>query len=362
MQSKNSNSVIKNQFTYSNYPPDTGNGLRANYYVSPSAMVSGDFLTPNPWGYTVRDTLHFRGVSRLQYETGPKNWVREEGAFGYNSDPPFEPAWDRSLVYNMALEKLNSRVRGDLDLTLALAEIGSTARMIKSLKRFLDFARGWGGSKDLANGWLEFQYGWRPLMSDIFGVANESVNVALGTIKHVRARVSLPIKENRRRTVGQIAGLTNVPTVVYGTGKQSCTIGVTLTVPSSAFEVSRWASFNPIGLAWELIPYSFVFDWFLNVSGYLRSLETALLYDTVFTTGYVSELFAYDGGEEVYPAPFKKQWTGYHNLLEAYGGRRTRLFVRAKLTSYPLPRKPTFKVDLNATRIASAGALLRQIL
>lgn len=359
MISKNltTNALLKT--TYSNYPPLDQLKPNNHYLVTPGSMVDGNFKDPNQWSYTVRDTRHFNGSKRLDYKTSPYNWVLEVGPFGERSDPPWEPAWDRNVVYNMALEKLNSRVRGDLNLTLALAEIRSTARMIAALKRFFDQIAKWGGSKDLANGWLEFQYGWRPLLSDIFGVANESVNKTLGTLQHVKARVTLPIVvKGYGRTVPLVAGLTNVKTVSTGEGKQSCTIKVSLSVPS--FDLARWMSFDPVGLAWELIPYSFVVDWFFGVGGYLRSLETALRYSTLFSKGYVSELFAYDGDEEVFPV-HTKDWGSSLNTLVASGGRRTRLFVRTKLTSYPFPRKPTFVVDLSAQRVLSAGALLRQI-
>lgn len=363
MKHRNDTLSLPRITTYSNYPPSSDLGRRAEWYVTSSGIVHGDFRSYNPWGYTVHDKYHFTGTKRLQYRIGQMNWWETKGAFGFESDPPFYPDWNRALVYNLALEKLNSKVRGGLDLSIALAEAGTTVRMIKSVKKFTDFARGrgLGSTKDLANGWLQYTYGWKPLMSDIFAVANESVNIVLGTIQRVHARVRLPLTVDAKKRRSQIANLTAataVTTNVRGDGGQSCTIVLELDVPS--FDLARWTSLNPVSIGWELIPYSFVVDWFYDVGSYLRGLETALLYSTRFRSGYVSELYAYDG-EEWVKEPLAQDFGSYYYSLDVKASVRRREFVRAVLSSYPFPRKPTFEVDLNWKRLVSAGSLLRQL-
>lgn len=361
---KNRNQTIRGLLyqTSSTAAPQSLSSNAFHFYVNAPPVTKSDFHSYNPWSYSIRDRKDYKGLRLQQYETPPYNWVRLDGYHGDSSDTPWEPTWDRTLVYNMALEKLNSKVRGGLDLSIMLAEARTTARMIGSLRKLTDFARlrRFGSTKDLANGWLQYTYGWKPLMSDIFGIANESVNIVLATIQKVRSRVTLPIEVDFVKGPYQVAGLTAVKTSIRGKGKQSCTIVLELDVPQSSFDVARWTSLNPVSIAWELIPYSFVIDWLYDVGSYLRNLESALYYNTFFRAGYVSELYAYDGRQFV--INHKTQFSGYHYILNANAGVRRREFVRAKLTSYPLPRKPTFSVDLNSYRMVSAAALLRQLL
>jgi hypothetical protein len=86
------------------------------------------------------------------------------------------------------------------------------------------------------------------------------------------------------------------------------------------------------------------------------------LYKATFKNGYVSELFAADCVEQQ-PAPYT-QTSGVNAGFKAIGCWSEliyRQFVRTKLSSYPFPRKPTFQVDLGASQLMSAAALLTQI-
>ena len=105
---------------------------------------------------------------------------------------------------------------------------------------------------------------------------------------------------------------------------------------------------------------------FRSVGSYLRNFETALLYGARFKSGYVSELYYYDGSEDSLPGqkfsfptanPPKYVYNDYTS-----GRIRIRKFRRTKLTSYPLPRPPSFKVDLGSEQLLSLAALLRQLL
>jgi hypothetical protein len=157
-----------------------------------------------------------------------------------------------------------------------------------------------------------------------------------------------------------VEGGYDIPIDREGQGKQSCTFSVSY-YPKE-FELARWTSLNPLSIAWELIPYSFVIDWFYDAGTYLRNLESALLYNNVFNGGYVSELYAYDGTERT-----QKYFTykvGIYTRYYTNTARRSRKrnFVRTKLLSYPLPRAPSISTDLSSARLLSAAALLRQLL
>lgn len=327
-------------------------------------MVDGDFVTPNNWAYQIRWLRYWKGARWLRYKAN-QNFERREGPHGPGfSDAPATPSWTttRTLVYNRTLEKLNSRARGDLDLGIALAELGTTKRMIKGLNKVFQFSKvhRLGSTKDLANGYLEFSYGWAPLLSDVFGIADEMLNVVVANLQKVRASVRVPFEVDQT-VKQQVSGLTNVPTRHRGKGKTACTIQVHMKVPDS-LQLSRWSSLNPVSLGWEIIPYSFVVDWFYDVGSYLRAYETALLYNTEFVDGFVSELFVADGSQVIVDGFYKDFGTYVYTFEDMEQFYRLREFSRTKLTSWPLPRKPTFQVDLGWRRLTSAASLLRQLL
>lgn len=332
--------------------------------ITPGALRKGNFRAPQPWTYSVEYRRTLMAVKRSYWTGFPRNGnlISEQiGPVPISGSYLPLPEWDRNLLYNACLSKLNEKTRGSLDLSVSIAEMMSTKRMFAATAKTLRFAggfRGAGGSKDVANGWLQFQYGWKPLLSDVFGAADESIRIVLNKLERYSASVTLPFEEDRPAS---IFGLPGGHRVVKG--KQSCRINLALEVPG--FDLSRWTGLNPISLAWELIPYSFVVDWFVDVGSYLRNLETGLLYGLRFREGYISELYAVDLREEIRDAfrvnQSSSQWQIWSGLRPATV--MSRRFERKVLLSYPLPTKPTVNtVSLGSNRLLSAAALLRQLL
>jgi len=328
--------------------------------VTAGGIINGNHLDPNPWNYKVTELRHWKGSMKSWSTAYPQFGTTQVGYFDYlnNVGTEFGPSWDRSLVYNMALSRLNEKVRGDLDLGLSLIEAASTGRMIKALAPLSNLKNlsGWGSTRDVANGWLSWQYGWKPLMQDVFKAADESTRSTMNLLQKVRASASLPLPGSYKcvRSIGNSNAYFSGRG--WGSGKQSCRISLTV---ETGFDLARWSSMNPASFAWEAIPYSFVVDWLIGVGGYLRNLETAVFYRSRFVKGYVSEIFAYDGIEYMPYQQILILPSANRILYNAEAHVRKREFYRTKLTSYPLPRLPGFRVNLSSERVLSAGALLR---
>jgi hypothetical protein len=158
---------------------------------------------------------------------------------------------------------------------------GNLAGVKNALKRPNDSV-----SKAVANRWLEYQFGLKPLISDIYGSAEVLRNtlevgkpqfVKVTDIQHYRGGDKTPdgfnpeysysrytIKEVHKRVVAryfiQDAGL-----------KTLASVGIT----------------NPALLVWELIPYSFVVDWMFPVGNWLASLDSLVgVENLVINRGY----------------------------------------------------------------------------
>jgi hypothetical protein len=324
--------------------------------------------SPNHHSYDLVHVAHWRGKRTSFYPVPgmPEHRYETRGVFGSNSADGYAPPWERQSLYSRALEKLNAKTRGGLDLSISLAEAGQTKRMIKSTGKFLDFAKYAGlggfvaGTRAAANGWLQFQYGWKPLLSDVFAAADEGIRIVINQLEHFHARAKTPMKDTLSPL--QVVDGKLVPTEVVMTGVQSAQFNLALRMPASTFDASRWSSLNPISIGWELIPYSFVFDWFVDVGSYLRNVETALLYSTRFHSGSLSELYSVST-EEFVPFFLYKDPGGINQKWEEFSLYSHKVnFLRTKLISYPLPRPPTFQADLGSGRMITAASLLRQLL
>lgn len=332
------------------------NLTRAQTSVTCMALIQGDHRTPNPHSYSVTG-LRFAAGENQNYTSQGKPGNRTIGLLPtYDSWVYPDTAGPLSRARNRALDRLNERVRGGLDLMPMLGEAGKTGSLIKSLGKFEDWVRRFNPKK-LSTTYLEYTYGLKPLLNDIYGALDESIVVLdKGNIRvKAGATESLePIKEYNvspwRRTYSYT-----------GAAKAFYRFDLRLSLPRDDFEIARWASLNPVSLAWELGYLSFVVDWFVDVGGYLRNLETGLLYRSNFLSGYECFGHYYD-----YVGQHRRNyyyWDGKpRDIGFAESSMRKRQFERRVLTSYPLPYKPSISANLGSWQMLNAAALMDAIL
>jgi len=301
------------------------------------------------------------------------------GGHGWGSGPILVPNTNNSIVfndedgalnstlYNEALAKLTDSVRGDLDLSVDLAEWHQTAKMFNVTDKLVDYTHNFtrkasfakalivGGVKSASNAWLEYVYGVKPLLSSIHGLAEENLRTVINKVSRHSARASGKY-EPRTVTIQTIYGPWTNP-ILKSDLKRSFTFGIDLR--DDQFDIARYSSLNPISIAWELTPYSFVADWVFNVGGYLRQYETYLLFANKFRGGFLTTLtvgdVTWDWGRTSIP--------GYKvNIDRFHGDAHVMSLDRTLLSSYPAPRFPSFKAQLGSSRLLSAAALLGQML
>lgn len=190
-------------------------------------------------------------------------------------------------------------------------------------------------TKNVPGRWLELQYGWLPLMGDIYTVGAEMFPeprfrcheklIFTHTNSRVSANGTATRKTTERRT---IVGYFKIKSDLVHTAQH---LGL----------------LNPAALAWEAIPFSFVLDWFLPVGSWLESL-TAL--KAVEFTG-VSTIQQYT-----------TEVTGYYTYR--YNGKKypcrgdTYEYVYKRTIGLPSRPFPSFRNPLNITRFANALSLL----
>jgi hypothetical protein len=259
-------------------------------------------------------------------------------------------------LYNRLLSKLNEKVRGSLDLSIDLAESAKTAKMLRVTDQVIDYSRTFVGRfgplKAAGNAYLAYTYGVKPLLSSIFGLADESIRFVLNRSTRYRVGVSESIPVTRVGYYTRNNNYSYISTPLRATRKMH--IGIRML--ERDFDLSRFTSLNPLSIAYELTPLSFVSDWFFDLGGYLRNAETAITAGGNFQDGYITEVFAFDG-ECLKTILDPLEWSTLERLRV-----RCLTIVRNRLTTYPSPRLPTFEAQLGSSRMFSAAALLTQIL
>lgn len=290
-------------------------------------------------------------------------------------------------VYDRALARVAGNASSiDANIAQDVGELSQTTRMIsnhvrritqslRALKRgnasdairiLLDprSKRRSGGANIISGGiakaWLELQYGWKPLLKDIeIGVEKiRKADLSRVVVKVARASTR---SEGKDATIVASEG----PSWEVGTRYTYTTTTVRLGVRYKIADplVSYLAQFgftNPINLGWELLPFSFVYDWLHPIGSYLSALSQ---WDgLVFVDGYKVEFtrqrisgrinFSIETAHEGL-GPY----TNYsiRGAQEVFGIR----YDRTKLSSFPSPTIPSPKMHLTVTRGLNALALLR---
>lgn len=136
-------------------------------------------------------------------------------------------------------------------------------------------------AKEFGNNFLKFHFGWEPLVKDI-GAAISTLQSPINS-KQVTGKSG---KVNRIEDTGKIGSPWSRQVDVITTyTRMSCT--VTVTNPN-LYLASQLGFVNPLAVAWELVPFSFVVDWFVNVGQFLGSMTdfAGLSISSGYTTHY----------------------------------------------------------------------------
>lgn len=209
-----------------------------------------------------------------------------------------------------------------------------------------------------SSAWLEMQYGWKPLLSDIYGSAE------LLAERMARQESVCTISHSSKRKAKIEHSLSHVMTgsslgKVDEVSESKCRIVVDYKVSDEAAQIlGKTGISNPALLAWELIPYSFVVDWFVGVGNYLESFTA---FDGLtFRRGYVNQtaLRRFRSTVQGSSGTYNLFYDDRYELeldVRNYHFKRTRLNGFSDLAA----DFPTLKNPFSSSHLASAVALLQ---
>lgn len=264
-----------------------------------------------------------------------------------------------------------------VNLAVAFAERDSTARMIgdnaraiadavrhlrkgrfKRAARSLGIAKpGKPRGKEVTSRWLELQYGWKPLLQDVYGATE-----ALARRNEHDWLVSA--KGSARESIDETINVSkSSPRIIRGTLQTRGHRGVFAridAIPRDGLLKSFSATgiTNPATVAWELVPFSFVVDWFLPVGDYIDSMDALIGFKRSWCSVTTIEKF-----DSRFVGNPKEQFTSSGMLNEVTrSASQHRKYIKMVRTVYddsvPIPVLPRFKNPVSLGHMANGLSLL----
>lgn len=299
--------------------------------------------------------------------------IWQQGTVGHNIWPySAVRTGPRALAYNKArsrfLDKIGlARAQG---LT-ALAERRSTAEMVNNrllqlakaaaaLRRgnFENFLRtlnvqpltrhrnkGWNRPREVGGLWLEYWFGWAPTVGDIYSLVDAYTNEI--NPDYVKAG-------SKAEAVYSFQGGNGTwKTVTSEDYTCRCDIGALVEITNhDLLDLNEAGLINPAQTALELVPFSWLLGWFVNLSDVLGSFT-----DTVgleFQNGWLSEKTS---RRCVHTEVNRKTGVPY-----GFRDYKTVRFKRSEMSNLPMPSLQwVLPTKLSQTRGATLAALITQL-
>lgn len=353
------------------------------YSMFSYTQVSGkatSYATGDSWG------AHWLGQwwtssSRLNTSTGNSAYEIPK----YNGASWSELTNVQNLVLNRAREKFFSKANQRVSLVVDILQRKQAYNML--VKRVTQAATAFGqmrklrfrdalqslgikkpagwrpATSDLGSFWLEYSYGWKPLVNDIYEAAKVlSAPLDPQWIQESRSEVF-----DRLYSHVYVGGANNYDATYRNKVilKVFARVGGVVSLANPNLQALKNAGLtNPFAWIWELLPFSFVADWFGSVGDFIESLD-----DTVgltITDGFYSygmngtsrvsaELVRPYGGWPKPPLPGRAVGDGGWKLRSVASMTRIRGIPTVKLV-----RK--LKILTNLDRGLNAASLLAQTL
>lgn len=222
-----------------------------------------------------------------------------------------------------------------------------TPKTIKMKSKLDHYGRGF------IDNFLEVQYGVRPLKMDCYGAVS-ALNAKESDGNPYYAAIKANGRDNEDTIWYRASGFDSAMGYnVHVAVSHRCHVSLFYECDMPLYaSLSKLGITNPASTAYELLPFSFVLDWFLPVGNYLSAMDATVGWS--FRSGTITTVTKMTASS---PTP-TGSGSGFRILSGVpYSESGTR-FQREVLSSSPGPRFPSFKNPLSGQHVANAIALV----
>lgn len=143
------------------------------------------------------------------------------------------------------------------------ARIGARQAVLDSKITKSKIQRDWrSAAKNVSATWLEYHFGWEPLVKDIYNAIDVLQNPYQPVRVVGRAKASRTTDDSGTRNRWYVD--------TQSTFGWRISADLSVSNPN-LYRANQLGLVNPASIAWELVPFSFVVDWFLPVGAFLDS-------------------------------------------------------------------------------------------
>jgi hypothetical protein len=188
------------------------------------------------------------------------------------------------------------------------------------------------GVKDFAsNAWLELTYGWTPLLMEIDNAARDLAKAWDGTAHDIVVRGTAADKSVNR--LGTQSWSEILSQSVVHANEYTYRVGYTARIRVIDPELRKYSALgitNPLEIAWELMPYSFVADWFIPIGSWIDNLDAYLGLELLALTKSEKRTKILSMTLPAGSTVSGEEWLGVAQL-----NTKERKFQRSVLTNFP---------------------------
>lgn len=307
-----------------------------------SEYTAGTFFGPTfPQGdWNANDDASLYGRLEEEYDNGDFNAGIFAGELGETVDLL------AGRVKQLALAARAARKGNFADALQHLKKSG--VRVPKNPKRPPKNGMGVQDPSRASSLWLELQYGWKPLVSDIYSLSETIVNLDQPRKRRIVARGRKPALVTP-----------NLASAFNYTGnswvQKQIVAYITEDIPSWPAALGLM---DPELVAWELVPFSFVVDWFLPIGNWLQARAFAQRAKGTFVVTTTRRYHCRYADVKPYAWACIKWPNSQYYSQESLGWYRYITVVRTVGQSLPQVPMPVFTNGIGkGNRLANALAL-----
>lgn len=347
-----------------------------------AALRNGKPLPIGPWSREIIEHSAKPGVVSTTRSRKSYVWVTTRSLSGdcvaylttsyLGHEPITVPDSLESYLVN---EAVNNVKNSEWDIGTFAAELNKThdllsnvkTRSLKRVGKILDRKIGRVRTlAEFADAWLEYRYGWRILMYDIESAAQSYESLKE---KHLLKRYSahesmIDVRYRHSNAFGgfgtdggtniSLNALFGVPGGTDYVTNKKVDIRVGAGASVSEFLGSRAYTLNPLLTTWELVPFSFIVDWFIDIGAAVGASTPTFGRDLAYVWKSVRHEISIQSSWAIQAY---KEDSSYTYVSDATGSGNTKriLYERTPITFQPM--NLSFNPQLNLAKFTDLAAI-----